>query len=92
MRLRLTVLACLTVASLTISSVATAACVDPNTCYGSFVLDSNTSGTYSSGFGYQVLANNTSGTDNSGFGYQVLASNTTGGYNTASGERALYSS
>ena len=86
LRVRLTVLTCLTVASLTISSVATAACVDPNTCYGSFVLDSNTSGTYNSGFGYAALTSNTTGFQNTASGHGALYQNTTGYSNTASGE------
>jgi len=89
LRVRLTVLTCLTVASLTISSVATAACVDPNTCYGSFVLDSNTSGTYNSGFGYAALTSNTTGFQNTASGHGALYQNTTGYSNTASGAFAL---
>jgi hypothetical protein len=91
LRVRLTVLTCLTVASLTVNTAATAACVDPNTCYGSFVLDSNTSGTYNSGFGYAALTSNTTGFQNTASGHAALYKNTTGYSNTASGASALFS-
>jgi hypothetical protein len=64
--------------------------VDPNTCYGTDVLFSNTIGSANSGFGYQVLFSNTTGVSNSGFGFQALYSNSTASGNTAIGFSALY--
>ncbi len=92
LRLRFSVLACLTVAGLTVNTVAAAQCVvaiSSNTCFGTDVLQANTTGAGDSGFGSAVLYSNTEGTANSGFGYQALLSNTTGHYNTASGTFAM---
>lgn len=88
---RISVFACVTVASLFVNSTATAACVDPNTCYGTDALSATTTGYENSGFGYQALYTNTAGFKNAANGFQALYSNTTGGTNTASGSSALYS-
>ncbi len=91
--LRLTVLTCLTVAGLAANAAATAQCVVPvegNTCYGTNVLASTTTGDGNSGFGYQALYLNTEGTNNTATGLWAMFSNTTGSYNTASGYAALY--
>jgi hypothetical protein len=90
-RLRLTVFTCLVVVSLTATSVATATCLDQNTCYGTEVLFSNNVGYANSGFGYQALYSNTNGGNNTSIGFQSLYKNDTGFYNTASGYQALRS-
>ncbi len=85
------VLAYLTVAGLAFNSAATAACLDPNTCYGTGVLGMNTlTGTANSGFGYSALYFNTTGSDNTASGYAALYINTSGSQNTASGGYALF--
>jgi hypothetical protein len=88
-KFRLSVFVCLTIASLAVSSVAIAQCADPNTCYGTGALASNTTGIDNSGFGYQALFSNTSGNYNAANGVAALTSNTEGNYNTASGGYAL---
>ncbi len=89
--LRFAVFACLTVASLAVNSVATAACLDQNTCYGTDVLFSNTTGNANSGFGYEALYFNFTAGGNTASGYRALYSNTLGNWNTASGAEALFS-
>ena len=88
--LRLSVVACLTVAGVVVSSPASAACTGAaNTCVGTDVL-TNATGTYNTGVGYWALYSNTTGSFNAASGALVLYSNTTGIENTASGNRALY--
>ncbi len=89
MRLRLSVLACLTAAGLAFNSAATAACVDPNTCYGTDALASVTTGSENSAFGYEALFSTTEGVGNTASGYLTLYFNTEGSENTASGYFAL---
>jgi trimeric autotransporter adhesin len=62
-----------------------------DTAGGTNVLISNTTGTDSTGFGFQALEVNTTGAFNTAFGSDALVSNTTGGGNTASGVNALVS-
>ena len=76
LRLRLTILTCLAVVSLAVNSVATAACLDQNTCYGTDVLFSNTTGNLNSGFGYQALYSNELASGNTASGHSALYSNT----------------
>jgi hypothetical protein len=76
--------------SLTVNSVATAVCVDPNTCYGTDVLTATTTGTDNSGFGYQALYSNSSGGFNTASGSEALYFTTTGSFNTAIGARTLH--
>jgi len=90
-RLWRSTLGCLTVASLAVSTAATADCFDPNTCYGTDALFSNTFGVGNSGFGYQALYSNTTAHGNTANGHHALYSNTTGNANTASGSAALES-
>ena len=87
---RLAVLASLTVASLSLSSVAIAECLNDNTCYGTQALFSNIDGDRNSAFGYRALFNNT-GSDNTAIGNESLFFNINGSRNTASGSLALYS-
>ena len=91
LRLRITAFACLAVVGLAVNSAATAACLDENTCYGTDVLFSNTTGNLNSGFGYQALYSNELASGNTASGYSALYSNTVGTVNTASGALALYS-
>jgi len=91
LRLRLTILTCLAIVSLAVNSVATAACLDQNTCYGTDVLFSNTTGNANSGFGHEALYFNFTASGNTASGYRALYSNTLGNWNTASGAEALYS-
>lgn len=86
---RLAVFASLTVASLSLNSVAIAECLNDNTCYGTQALFSNIDGDRNSAFGYRTLFNNT-GSDNSAIGNESLFSNINGSRNTASGSLALY--
>jgi trimeric autotransporter adhesin len=60
-----------------------------NTKYGSFALNSNTTGDYNSAFGYAALYSNTTGTPNTAIGYTALYTNTSGYENTAIGAYAL---
>jgi trimeric autotransporter adhesin len=62
-----------------------------DTAGGTSVLINNTTGTDSTGFGFQALEVNTTGAFNTAFGSEALISNTTGGFNTASGVNALVS-
>ncbi len=88
---RLTVLASLTVASLSVQSVSNAACVDENTCYGTQALSSLTSGDRNSAFGYWALPNSSVSIDNTAIGHKTLFFNDIGSHNTAIGSSALYS-
>lgn len=90
---RLTALACAAIVGLAVNSKATAQCVvpsDTNTCSGTDVLSSNTTGIYNSGFGYSALFSNTEGTLNTASGAWALYRNTTGESNTATGFDALF--
>jgi len=89
--LRLSILSCLAVGGLAVSSVASAACTDTNTCLGTNALMSNTSGYQNTGIGYFALYSNTTGYYNTASGSLALNNNTTGYNNTASGVGALYS-
>jgi len=89
--IRFAILGGLAVGALALNTSAIAACIDPNTCYGTDVLSATTTGYDNSGFGYEALYNNTTGFKNTASGYQALYSNTTGGTNTASGSHALFS-
>jgi hypothetical protein len=95
---RIAILMVLTFASGTVSTSADAACTDPNTCFGTGALESNTAGVRNSAFGYLALFNNVDGHDNSAFGYLALHNNTgfqssgvDGSFNTAIGIEALFS-
>lgn len=54
-RLRAMVRVCLLIAGLAIGSVTHAACVDPNTCFGTGALEQHVSGDNNSAFGFQAL-------------------------------------
>jgi hypothetical protein len=88
--LRVTALTVLAVGSASYGNAASAACVDPNTCYGTDALVGNTVGEENSAFGFQVLQRNTAGQKNTGIGANAMYMNKTGHGNTAVGERALY--
>jgi hypothetical protein len=60
-----------------------------DTAGGTSVLISNTTGTDSTGFGFEALELNTTGEGNTGFGFAALLSNTSGSQNTAVGAAAL---
>jgi len=90
--LRLSILACLTIAGLAVNSAVSAACTDPNTCYGTGALQSNTTGFDNTAFGYNALSSNTVGFQNTAFGKSALSSNIQGFWNTAVGVNALANS
>lgn len=85
------VLLCLATSALAFGPSAGAVCADENTCFGTGVLDANTTGRYNAGFGYLALQFNTEGHYNTAVGFQALTANTTGLENTASGALALTS-
>src|SRR5687768_16905505 len=88
--LRPTILACMLVASLAVNSAADAACLGAsNTCFGTDVLVSNTTGINNTGIGYAALYRNTEGFHDTASGAYALYSNTIGVNNTASGAEAL---
>jgi hypothetical protein len=72
------------------SSAANAACVDPNTCYGTDALVGNTVGEHNSAFGFGALQRNAAGDGNTGIGAYALYMNKTGDGSTAIGSHALY--
>src|SRR5688572_24245099 len=89
--LRFTALAHLAVVSGIFSSTANAACVDPNTCYGTDALVGNTVGEHNISFGSGAVHRNAAGDGNTGIGANALYMNLTGDGNTAIGSQALYS-
>ena len=60
-----------------------------NTAYGSYTLNTNTTGNLNSAFGFWTLANNTTGIYNTGIGAQALWVNHTGNFNSALGTFTL---
>jgi hypothetical protein len=62
-----------------------------NSGFGSYTLNTNTTGGYNSAVGYGGLFSNTTGSDNNAFGAFSLQLNTTGYRNTAMGTNALSS-
>ena len=73
--LRLTILACLTAAGIGASHVASAACTDPNTCFGTGALQNNVDGQDNSAFGFQALASDVHGWQNTAVGTRALFKN-----------------
>jgi len=76
-------------AGLSAASVAHAACLDSNTCFGTGALEQHVSGNDNSAFGFQALGADAEGAKNTAVGSLALHSNSRGLENTAIGVGAL---
>jgi trimeric autotransporter adhesin len=86
---RVLILACLTFAGFTISSVSHAACTGENVCFGTNALQSVTTGTNNVALGKDALGNTTTGNNNTAIGEAALKSNVSNSGNIAIGRNAL---
>ena len=64
--------------------------IPTNSAFGSYTLNSNTTGSDNTANGFQSLNSNTTGIQNTANGFQSLKTNLTGDYNTANGYQSLY--
>lgn len=60
-----------------------------NAAFGTYAMDSDTTGSGNAAFGFSALYSNTTGIENAAFGYDALDQNTTGNSNAAFGGQVM---